>query len=465
MMAGSGWDTFGSVEGEGVGPEGVEGGEERGEDAGVIQNLVDALEGGELRIRNGGQRAVGCWLLMSRLMRRGAVRDFVLKLVDFIMHGAEDGVLAPEAGEREDASQRQAADEEGGVGDGHEFSQAAELPHVDDAPHGVHHAAGCEEEEGLEKGVREEVEHAAGDAAGHSRAESKEHVAELTDRGIGQDALQVELRERDEAGEQSCKAADAGDDELRGGRSHEQRRATGDHIDAGSDHRGGVDKSANGGRAFHRIGKPDVQWELGTFAARPEEQQQANGGGQASGDVVTGCDAALTEDAANRAVVVEVERAVGSPNEKYGDGEAEVADAVDEKRLHAGRGRFRLLVPEANEQIAADADRLPEYEQQDEVADADQHRHGEHEQADVGEEPPVAAIPLHVAGGEDGDQSGNESDHDEHHGREGIGPEGHFDAEISEAVILGERRVEVIGVRDVRPGPEGDDFFKAAGRR
>ena len=48
-------------------------------------------------------------------------------------------------------------------------------------------------------------------------------------------------------------------------------------------------------------------------------------------------------------------------------------------------------------QVAADANRLPKNEQQEEVADADEHRHREYEQANVGEEPPVAAIALHVA--------------------------------------------------------------------
>ena len=34
----------------------------------------------------------------------------------------------------------------------------------------------------------------------------------------------------------------------------------------------------------------------------------------------------------------------------------EVADAIDQERLLAGRGRFGLLIPEADQQIAANAD-------------------------------------------------------------------------------------------------------------
>ena len=36
--------------------------------------------------------------------------------------------------------------------------QAAEVAHVDDAAHGVHHAAGRKEQQGLEERVREDVE-------------------------------------------------------------------------------------------------------------------------------------------------------------------------------------------------------------------------------------------------------------------------------------------------------------------
>ncbi len=66
--------------------------------------------------------------------------------------------------------------------------------------------------------------------------------------------------------------------------------------------------------------------------------------------------------------VVEVERAVGRPDQEHAQGEAEVADAIDQKRLLAGRGRRGLLVPEADQQVAAQPDRFPEHVQQHEVA-------------------------------------------------------------------------------------------------
>ena len=88
--------------------------------------------------------------------------------------------------------------------------QAAELANVDHSAHGVHHAAGPEEQEGLEKCVREQVEHAGGHAELAAGAQGQEHVAELADGRVGQDPLQVGLRQGDQRGQQGREAADRG---------------------------------------------------------------------------------------------------------------------------------------------------------------------------------------------------------------------------------------------------------------
>ena len=69
--------------------------------------------------------------------------------------------------------------------------------------------AGGEEEQGLEEGVGEQMEdggRVGGDAAG------EEHVAELRDGGVGEDALDVVLDEADAGGEEGGRGADDGDD-------------------------------------------------------------------------------------------------------------------------------------------------------------------------------------------------------------------------------------------------------------
>ena len=67
--------------------------------------------------------------------------------------------LLKKPAKREDARQRQPADGEGPAGVGQPVPQAAEPPHVDHVAHRVHHAAGGEEQQGLEERVREQVEH------------------------------------------------------------------------------------------------------------------------------------------------------------------------------------------------------------------------------------------------------------------------------------------------------------------
>ena len=49
-----------------------------------------------------------------------------------------------------------------------------------------------------------------------------------------------------------------------------------DHVDAGRDHRRGVDEGGDGRRAFHRVRQPDVQRELRALAGRAEQEQQAD---------------------------------------------------------------------------------------------------------------------------------------------------------------------------------------------
>ena len=173
-----------------------------------------------------------------------------------------------------------AADGERPAGVRHPVPQAAEPPHVDHAPHRVHHAARGEEQQRLEEGVREQVEHRRDDRelrhVADARPQGHEHVAELADGRIRQHPLQVGLRQGDRRREQRRQAADDARPELSTqGVSDDQRHRPGDQVDARRDHRRGVDQGRDGRRAFHRVGQPDVERDLGTLGRRrPEEQQR-----------------------------------------------------------------------------------------------------------------------------------------------------------------------------------------------
>ena len=86
------------------------------------------------------------------------------------------------------------------------------------------------------------------------------------------------------------------------------------------------------------------------------------------------------------------------------EAEAEVADAVDDERLLGGVVGRAAPEVEADQQVGAEADRLPEDEEQEEVVGQHQHQHREDEERQVGEEAVVAAVAVHVADGVDVDQ-------------------------------------------------------------
>ena len=197
-----------------------------------------------------------------------------------VVGGVEDGVLRPEAGEEEgEAAEGEHADGVDREGDGHVLAQAAHTANVLLTGTAVDDGACAEEEQGLEEGVGDEVEHADGWAAD---SETHHHVAELGDGGVGEDALDVPLGDGDGGAEEGGDGADPGDDLEGGGGATacgHQRVDAGNEEDAGGDHGGGVDERADGGGAFHGVGQPDVEGDLAGFAGRSAEDEDADGGG------------------------------------------------------------------------------------------------------------------------------------------------------------------------------------------
>src|SRR5687767_9666333 len=107
------------------------------------------------------------------------------------------------------------------------------------------------------------MEDAGGEGAG---PEPKEHVAELADGGVGEDALNVVLDEGDGGGENGGDGADGGDDGEGCGGELVEAVGAGDHVHAGGDHGGGVDEGGYRGGALHGVGQPHVEGDLGGLA-------------------------------------------------------------------------------------------------------------------------------------------------------------------------------------------------------
>lgn len=121
-----------------------------------------------------------------------------------------DQILGVVAAEEEATRERQHAAEVSQEGDGHLFPEAAHLPDVLLVVHSKNDRTGREEEEALEEGVREEVEHRQGRRDGETGA--GHHVAELGNRGVGEDPLDVILLGREDAGSERGDRTGPGND-------------------------------------------------------------------------------------------------------------------------------------------------------------------------------------------------------------------------------------------------------------
>ena len=129
--------------------------------------------------------------------------------------------------------------------------------------------------------------------------------------------------------------------------------------------------------------------------------------------------------------LADVERAQADEDQHDPEDEADVADAVDDERLLGGQRRRALAVPEADQQVAAQADQLPRDEHDQEAVRQDQQEHREHEQVEVGEEPPVARVVAHVADRVDVDQQPDRGHHDQQAGGQVVDEEAGVDREVA----------------------------------
>ena len=262
----------------------------------------------------------------------------------------------------------------------------------------------AEEEEALEEGVGEKVEH--GRVAGRTHADTDNHVAELGDGRISKDALDVVLLDGHQTRGKAGDGADPHDDIAHDVWSGKQNRENASqHVDAGGDHGGGVEERGHRGRAFHRVGQPDVERHLGGLANGAAEDEEAGG------DKVAGMEGDSVEVCFDPG---EHDRAGGQPEHEDAEHEAEITDAVDGESLFGGvrRGVLAEIVPD--EQVGAGADQFPEDEHHDKVVGQDNAEHGKEEQAERCVVARDTFITAHVAGGINEDEGGDGRDNDEH---------------------------------------------------
>ena len=153
------------------------------------------------------------------------------------------------------------------------LSEAAHSGHVLFARVGVDHRAGAEEEAGFEERVRHDVEDRDGESADPG---GEEHITELGNGRVGEDLLDVVLHQGDGGSENGGYAADYRNDHHGGRTEPEENVAASNDVDAGGDHRRGVDQGRHRGRPCHCIGQPDIEGNLGRLADGADEEQQSD---------------------------------------------------------------------------------------------------------------------------------------------------------------------------------------------
>ena len=190
--------------------------------------------------------------------------------------GFEDRFLRDEAGQRRDAGHR------GGPDRGHDREgtgrpvDAGELADVagsglvvDDAHH--------QEEGGLEEPVREEQREPGEGRVGCAEAHHHGQEAELADRAVRQDELDVRLPQRPVAADQHRGQAQAEHHRQPERGFRESGRQPRHEVDAGLHHGRGVQVGAHRGGGRHGAGEPEVEGDQRGFGDRADEDEDDGG--------------------------------------------------------------------------------------------------------------------------------------------------------------------------------------------
>ena len=334
--------------------------------------------------------------------------------------GGQDRVFREEPREERHARDRERRDEERRVRDRNLPREPAHPAEILFPPERVDHGARSEKQTCLEEGVRQDVEHPGDERADPAR---EKHVTELRDRRVGEDLLDVVLGEADRRGEEGGEAAHDRHDEEGVGRKSEEHVAPGDHVDAGRDHRRGVDQSGHRRRSRHRVREPDVERHLRGLSHRSQEQAEADE--RHPGGVRNRI------GSRGREHLAEVERAEEGEHSEDAQDEAEVPDAVHDERLLAGVRRELLVVVVPDQEVGAESHALPAHEHHQEVRREHERQHREHEQVQVREVAAVAGLVPHIAHRIDVDQEPDERDEADHQRGEGIQPERRVDEPLA----------------------------------
>ncbi len=318
----------------------------------------------------------------------------------------EEHLLGQEAVEQRHAGHRRGGHQRQRAGARHGADQAVEPADVARAGLVVDHARG-HEQRGLEGRVVHGVEH-----AGHRRqraveAQQQGDQAEVADRRIGQQGLEVVLEHGEVGADQQRHRAGAAHQPEPPVGAGQHRPEARQHEDARLHHRRRVQVGRDRRRRGHRPRQPEVERELRALGERADQDQHQRGR-------IPGMRLDLRARGEHR---VEVVAADDPPQQHHAAQQAQPARAGDHQRHARAALGVHAVVPVADQQEGDEAGHLPEHHQLQQVARQHHAQHRAHE----GEEHRVEArhrvVRRHVIARVQADQHADHGDqHREHPG-------------------------------------------------
>ena len=226
-----------------------------------------------------------------------------------------------------------------------------------------------------------------------------------------------------------------------------------------------MDQRRDRGRAFHGVGQPGVQQELRRFAHGPHEQPQADQR-QRVDIPVKQMNGLADERRRLRENGVEVDAADHREEREDTEREAEIADAVDEEGLDRRGVGFRLVVPEADQQVTGEPDAFPAEEHLHQIVRRHQHQHGEGEHRQIAEEARAIRVLLHVADGVEVHKGRHRGHDHQHHCGQRVDAQRPVDLQIARRDPSEDRHAHVVVVEaDVDKGDPRQDHRHHQQRR
>ena len=333
------------------------------------------------------------------------------RALDVVGEGGQHGLLGHEAGQRGQPGHGRRGHERDGEQDGHaagEPRQAADVPGarpvVDDPDH--------EEQRGLEQPVREEHGHARLRRVRGAAAHDDHEEAELADGAVGEDQLQVVLLQGRPAAEEHGAQPQHRDGRLPQRRLGEARGEAGHQVDAGLDHRGGVQVRGHRGGRGHRGRQPEVQRDQRGLRHGADEEQE---------DRHVHHGPALRQLGGRREHLGDPVGARGLAQHHDADQHGQAAGGGEHEGLQRRAPGGQAGPAVADEQERQDGGDLPEDEQHQHVVGGHQAEHGAREGEQLRAEAADAArAGLEVAGAVEQHQGAHAEHEQGHRPREGV---------------------------------------------